>query len=132
MIKNVFYFTLKLNFLLFHLSFLRYLNFCPDFSCQESGLIRTLNLISKSMTAETGKQIIAILILASISGSEDNQIMETGRFIDYNLKIFFLNDTQNVFKPFLKIQNLTYLSIRSLNIYTLFYCTPKLISTKVS
>ena len=48
-VKNAFYFILKL------LSFSRYLSFCHDFwSCRKNGLIRKIRLTSKFMTSQPG------------------------------------------------------------------------------
>ena len=82
--KNGCYFTLKSLF------FFRYWNFCPDFfGYVENGLIRKLMLISKIVTSQTGKQIIAIHILSNISRSIDNQTTKNGRFIEYNMRSIF-------------------------------------------
>ena len=57
--------------------FSRYLDFCPDFSGhEENSLIRKLRPISKFMTSQTGKLIITIRILLSISRSRGNQTMK--------------------------------------------------------
>ena len=57
--------------------FLRNLNFCSDFSVMsENGLIRKLRLIQICMMSQTGKQIMTIRILASISRSKSNQSMK--------------------------------------------------------
>ena len=84
MVKNAFYFILKL------LSFSRYLSFCHDFwSCRKNGLIRKIMLTSKFMTSEPGQEAIEIYILPSISRSKDNQTMKLGR-IEYNERNVFL------------------------------------------
>ena len=63
------------------------------------------------MTSQAGKQAIAIHILPNISRSKDNQTVEFGQLLQYNMKTFFLeNHTQNVVDklfpdPFLTNQN---------------------------
>ena len=74
-------------------------------------LIRTLRLISKFMTSQSGKQIISIDILPNISRSIGNHTMKFGQLIEYNMRHIFLkkNYTQNlmgniVTNPFIKIK----------------------------
>ena len=63
------------------------------------------------MTSQPGKQTIAIHILPNISRSKDNQTVNFGKLIQYNVRnIFLKNHAQNVVEklfpdPFLKIQN---------------------------
>ena len=57
---------------------------------QENGLIRKLRFISKSVTSQTGQQIIAFHILPDILRSKANQTMKFGKLIEYNLKNIFL------------------------------------------
>ena len=56
---------------------------------QENGLIRKIELISKSMTSQPGKQTIAIHVLTNVS-SKDNQVMKPFQLIEYNLRNIFL------------------------------------------
>ena len=42
------------------------------------------------MTLKTGKHTLAIHIFLSISRSKDNQTMEIGQLIEYNLRVTFL------------------------------------------
>ena len=58
---------------------LRFLDFSLDFL--KNGLIRKLRLISRFMTSQTGKKIITIQVLPSISRSKDNQAMKIGHLI---------------------------------------------------
>ena len=49
------------------------------------------------MTAQLGKQIIAINILPNISRSKSNQTMKFGQLIEYDMETFFLkNHLQSV------------------------------------
>ena len=47
-------------------------------------------LISKFMTSQTGKKIIAIHLLLNISRSKGNQAIKFGQVIDYNARNIFL------------------------------------------
>ena len=85
MMKNAFYFTLKLVFLS------RYLNFCPDFLVMwKKGLIRKLRLISKFMTSLVSNCniLISTNILTHISRSTGNLSMKFGQLIEYNMRTF--------------------------------------------
>ena len=62
------------------------------------------------MMSQPGKQTIAIHILPYISRSKDNQTVKFGQLIEYNIRFFLKNGTQNVAEklvpnPFLKNQN---------------------------
>ena len=57
---------------------------------QKNGLIRKTRLISKFVTSQSGKQTIAIHILPYISRTKDNQTVEFGQLIEYNMKKIFL------------------------------------------
>ena len=57
---------------------------------KKNDLLRKIRLISKLMTSQPGKQIIAIHILHNISRSKGNQTMKFGQFIEYNKKNIFL------------------------------------------
>ena len=66
MMKNAFYFILKL------ISCLSYLDFILNFwSCRKNGLIRKTRLVSKFIDPQLGKQIITIRILPNTSRSKD-------------------------------------------------------------
>ena len=66
MMKNAFYFILKL------ISCLSYLDFILNFwSCRKNGLIRKTRLVSKFIDPQLGKQIITIHILPNTSRSKD-------------------------------------------------------------
>ena len=56
----------------------------------KNALIRKIRLISKFMTSKPGQQTIAIHILANISRSKSYQTMKFDRFIEYNMRIIFL------------------------------------------
>ena len=53
---------------------------------QKSGLITKHWLISKFITSQTEKQIIAIHILPNISKSKGNQAMKVGQLIKYSVR----------------------------------------------
>ena len=59
----------------------------------KNGLIRKIRLISKFMTSNSGSQTIAIHILPNISRSKDNQAMEIGQLIGYNMRNIFLENS---------------------------------------
>ena len=59
-------------------------------SCRKNGLIRKINLISKFVMSQLGKQTTAINILPNISISKGNQKMKLDQLIEYNMKIIFL------------------------------------------
>ena len=62
----------------------------------ENNLIRKLNLISKFMTLQPGKQIITIHILSNISRNKSNQTITFGQLLEHNVKnIFFKNHAKN-------------------------------------
>ena len=77
------------------------------------------------MTSQPRKQTIAMQILPYISRSKDNQIVKFGQLIEYNMRFFLKNHTQNVVeqlvpKIFLEIQNWACLWINSLKLYTVY------------
>ena len=55
---------------------------------QENDLIRKLRLISKFMTSQAGKQMIATYTLPNISRNKGNQSMKFGQIIEYNMRNF--------------------------------------------
>ena len=71
MMKNAFYFTLKAIFVLNIFKFLPW-----PFGHVENSLIRRIELISKFMTSQPGKQTIAIQILPNISRTIGKQKMK--------------------------------------------------------
>ena len=83
--KNVFCFTLKAFFVLKIFRF-----FSRLWSYRKSGLIRKIKSISKFMTSQPDKQLIAIQILPNISRSKINQAMKFGQLIEYNKRNLFL------------------------------------------
>ena len=68
-------------------------------------LMRKLRLISKFMTLQTGKQIIAIYILPNISRSKGNQIMKFGQLINIFLENSYNSDGEVVPDVFIQNQN---------------------------
>ena len=120
----LFYFILKVLFILKIFKFLSWL-------FVENGLARKIGLISKFMTSQPGKQLIAIHILLNISRSRAKQTMKFGQLMEYNMKTFFLkNHIQNVLEELfpdslLKNQDWEYLRINSLKFNTVsFNCMP--------
>ena len=69
MLKNAFYFTVKVLFVLKMFKFF-VLTFLVT---NENGLMRKLRLISEFMTPSIGKQLIAIRSLSNISRSKNDQ-----------------------------------------------------------
>ena len=59
-------------------------------SCRKNGLIRKIRLISKIMTSQTSKQIVAIHILPNISRSKGKQTIKLGQLIEYKKTNIFL------------------------------------------
>ena len=55
---------------------------------QENDLVRKLRLISKFMTSQAGKQMIATYTLPNISRNKGNQSMKFGQIIEYNMRNF--------------------------------------------
>ena len=55
---------------------------------QENDLIRKLRLISKFMTSQAGKQMIATYTLPNISRNKGNQSMKFDQIIEYNMRNF--------------------------------------------
>ena len=53
-------------------------------------LIKKVRLISKFMTSQPGKQIIAIHVLPYISRSKDNQTAKFAHLMKYNMRKIFL------------------------------------------
>ena len=74
----------------------------------KNGFIRKIRLISKFMTSQSRKQIIAIYILITIVISKGSQTIKFGQLTEYNMRNIFLeNHSQNVVEklfpdPFLK------------------------------
>ena len=81
MMKNASYFMLKALFVL------EIFTFCQDFFGHvKNGFLRKLRLISKFMISETGQRTITIDVLPNISKSKDNQSMNFGQLIEYNIR----------------------------------------------
>ena len=85
MMKNAFYFTEKVIFVLMIFKFLSWL-----LGHKQNGLIRKIRLISNFMTSQPGKQTIVIHILPNISRSRGNQIMKFDQLIECNIRNIFL------------------------------------------
>ena len=68
----------------------------------------TIMLISKTMTTQSGKQIIAIHILSNISRRKDNQTSKFGQLMEHNMRKIFLeksyikDGTETIPRPFSK------------------------------
>ena len=60
----------------------------------KNGLIRKVTLVSKFMTSQPGKHMIAMHMLPNISRSKGNKTMKFGQLIEYNMSSIFL---ENVF-----------------------------------
>ena len=60
----------------------------------KNGLIRKVTLVSKFMTSQPGKHMIAIHMLPNISRSKGNKTMKFGQLIEYNMSSIF---PENVF-----------------------------------
>ena len=85
LMKNAFYFILKVFFVFKIFKFLSWL-----FSyIEKNGLTRKIKLISKFMTSQPGQQTIAIHILPNISRSKGNQAIKFGQVIEDNKTKFF-------------------------------------------
>ena len=83
--KNASYFTLEALFVL------KIFKFCIDILVMwKNGLIRNVRLTSNSMTSQLGWQTIVIYIFTNISKSKDNQAIEFGQLIEYNIRNIFL------------------------------------------
>ena len=101
--KNVFNFILKAIFVLTIFELISWI-----FGHAGKRLKKNLRLISKFITSQEGKQIIAIHILPNISNSKDNQTKKFSNLIEYSMEIFFSkNYAQNtveklVQNPFIK------------------------------
>ena len=71
--------------------FLFHVKSCPDFFGHvKNGLMRKLMLISKSMTSQTGIQIITIVTLSNFSMIKKNQMVKFVQITGYNMKNIFL------------------------------------------
>ena len=115
-------------FLLFKLySFSKDLYLCLNsLVMQKNGLIRKIQLYSKFMTSQPGKQIIIINILPNIVRRKGNQTIKLGLLIDYNLRNIFFEKSYTkcgysqkrlIPDPFLKNQNGAYFWINSRKFY---------------
>ena len=75
---------------------------------QKNGLIRKINIISKFITSQPGKQTIAIHSLPNISRIKGNQKMKFGQLIEYDRRNNFLEKSyskcggETIPKPFSK------------------------------
>ena len=85
MIKNYFYFTLKVLFLpmIFKFLFLLFGRINKRFDQKD-------RLISKFMMLQSGTQIIAIHILPNITRSKDNETLKFGQLTEDNMRNIFL------------------------------------------
>ena len=110
-------------------SFSSYLNFYLDFLVMQKIFIRKIRLILKFITPQPWKQTIAIHILSNIPRSKDNQIMKTGKLIEYNTRNIFLEKSyvkcngETIPRPVSKkiqIENISW--INSLKFYAICVC----------
>ena len=86
MMKNTFFFILKVLFVLKIFTFLSRL-----FGMQKTnGLIRKIKLISKLMTSQHGQQKTTIRILLNISQIKGNHTMKFGQLIEHPKRNLFL------------------------------------------
>ena len=87
MMKNAFYFILKV---LFVLKIFNFFFFTIFWSCRKKGLIK---LISKFTTSQPGLQTTEMHIFPNISQSKDNQTIKIGQLIEYITRdtFFFKN-----------------------------------------
>ena len=56
----------------------------------KNGLIRKVTLVSKFMTSQPGKHMIAMHMLPNISRSKGNKTMKFGQLIECNMRNSFL------------------------------------------
>ena len=56
----------------------------------KNDLIRKIQLISKFMASQHGKQINSMQIMNNISRSKGNHTMKFGQLIEYNMRNIFL------------------------------------------
>ena len=86
MMKNTFFFILKVLFVLKIFTYLSRL-----FGMQKkNGLIRKIKLISKLMTSQHGQQKTTIRILLNISQIKGNHTMKFGQLIEHPKRNLFL------------------------------------------
>ena len=83
MMKNVFYFNLKVLFVNISI-------FVLTLVMLKNGLIRKIRLISKFMLPQPRKQTIAIHILPNIPRSKGNQTMKIDQLIEYTMRNIFV------------------------------------------
>ena len=106
--------------------FSRYSNFCLDILVMyNKPLIRKIRLILKFMTLQPRKQTIAIHTLPNISRSKENEAVEFGRLIEYNIgnilleKLYTKCCGETILRPFFKKSKFSI----SLHFHTVcFYC----------
>ena len=83
--KDVFYFTLKI---LFILKIFKFLSWTFGHAEKQLDLINQANF--KIYEVTTWEKTIAMHILANISRNKDNQTMKLGQLIEYNMRNIFL------------------------------------------
>ena len=80
---------------------------------QNNGLIRKIQLISKFMTSQSGKQAITIHILPNTTTNKGNQEMKFHQLREYNMRKIFLEKSytkcggETIPRPFSKQSNLS-------------------------
>ena len=82
MMKNVFYLTLEVLFILktFFLTLAMYKN----------GLIGKIWLLSKFITTQPSRKTMAVHVLPNVSKSKDNETIKCGQLIEYNMRNTFV------------------------------------------
>ena len=74
-------------------SFLRYLNFCPEFFVHvRKRRDQEAEVNFKMSDVINRKKIVAIHVLPNISKIKGNQTMKFGQFIEYNIRSIFLQN----------------------------------------
>ena len=85
MMKNTFYFTLKVIFVLKIFNFF----FLTFWSCKKTAWFEKIRLIWDLIMSQTWKQTVEIQILHNMWRSKGNQTMEFGQLIEYNMRNIF-------------------------------------------
>ena len=88
MIKNVFYFILKVIFVLE-----RYLNVCPELFGHVGKRLNKKAKVNFKTNYITTYVTIAIRIFCNISRSKANQTLKFGHLIEYNVRKNFLQNS---------------------------------------
>ena len=78
----------------------------------KNGVIRSISSISKFMTSQPGKQIVAIHMLHNISRSKSNQMIKFDQKIENNMRNIFVKSytecgEESITRPFSKKSKLS-------------------------